>query len=59
MVVNINSSLYRFSCIRCKWTKDILIKNFPYSLLAGGDRRPRRCPKCGETLKKEKLHVNF
>ena len=59
MVVNINSSIYKFSCTNCDWTKEILIKKFPYSLITGGCKTPRRCPQCGSKLKREKLHVKF
>ena len=59
MVININSSLYRFSCRDCEWSEDILVKNFPYSILEDKIKIPKKCPKCESKLNKQKITVQF
>ena len=59
MVLNINSKVYKFRCVNCDWSKDILLKNFPSSLFLSRNKTPNRCPKCGSKLQKENMYVKF
>ena len=59
MVVNIDASVYRFSCSKCDWSEMYLIKNARYSIFIRREKTPRKCPKCGGELKKENMHVRF
>ena len=61
MIINSRIAIFECKCKDCDWSEYYRRRKFPYNIyeIFCMDKKPKKCPKCGGKLEKEKLYVNI